>query len=104
MFNQFARRFALIASLAFFAISAPFSVAADMDKKVPMASEMIEKININTADVTQLSKIKGIGEKKAQAIIDYREANGSFKTIEDLVNVKGIGDSTLQKLKPYLSL
>lgn len=55
-------------------------------------------VNINTADAQTLSKnIKGVGLKKAQAIIDYREKNGTFKKIEDLKNVKGIGNKLLEK-------
>ena len=55
-------------------------------------------VNINTADAQSLSKnIKGIGIKKAQAIIAYREKNGVFKKIEDLKKVKGIGNKLLEK-------
>lgn len=55
-------------------------------------------VNINTADAQTLSKnIKGVGLKKAQAIIAYREENGKFKTIEDLKKVKGIGVKLLEK-------
>lgn len=55
-------------------------------------------VDINTADAQSLSKnIKGIGIKKAQAIIAYREKNGTFKTIEELTKVKGIGNKLLEK-------
>lgn len=55
-------------------------------------------VDINTADAVTLSKnIKGIGIKKAQAIIDYREKNGKFDKIEDLIKVRGIGSKLLQK-------
>ena len=55
-------------------------------------------VDINTADAVTLSKnIKGIGIKKAQAIISYREKNGKFNRIEDLVKVKGIGKKLLKK-------
>lgn len=55
-------------------------------------------VNINTADAQALSKnIKGVGLKKAQAIIAYRDANGEFKKIEDLMKVKGIGIKLLEK-------
>lgn len=55
-------------------------------------------VDINTADAITLSKnIKGIGIKKAQAIIDYREKNGKFDKIEDLIKVRGIGKKLLQK-------
>ena len=56
------------------------------------------QVNINKADAATLSaELVGVGEKKAVAIIAYREANGPFKKAADLVNVKGIGESTLVK-------
>lgn len=54
-------------------------------------------ININTADVATLASLNGIGESKAQAIIEYREANGPFASTADLANVKGIGARTVEK-------
>ena len=63
-----------------------------------------EKLNINQADLTQLQQLSGIGEKKAQAIIDYRNENGSFKTIEDLAKVTGIGEKTVEKLRDSITI
>ncbi|MBP1890450.1 competence protein ComEA [Clostridium moniliforme] len=57
------------------------------------------KININTADESELNKINGIGPSKAKAIITYREENGDFKSIEDIKNVSGIGEGTFLKIK-----
>ena len=55
-------------------------------------------VNINTADVTTLaSNIKGVGSKKAQAIIQYRKTHGAFKRVDDIVKVKGIGAKLLEK-------
>lgn len=61
-------------------------------------------ININTADLEQLKEITGIGNIKAQSIIDYREANGGFKSLEELKNVDGIGDKTFEKIKDQITL
>ncbi|MBB5321866.1 ComEA family DNA-binding protein [Marinobacter oulmenensis] len=54
-------------------------------------------VNINTADIATLAQLDGIGESKAQAIIEYRESNGPFKSAEQLSDVKGIGARTLEK-------
>ena len=62
------------------------------------------KININTADESLLTTLPGIGPSKAQAIIAYREETGSFKNIEDLTNVSGIGDKTFEKLKELIDI
>ena len=57
------------------------------------------KINLNTASKEELTKLSGIGEAKAQDIIDYRNTNGSFKTIEEIKNISGIGDALFAKIK-----
>ena len=61
-------------------------------------------ININTADEKELQNINGVGEAKAKAIIEYREENGLFTTIEDIKNVPGIGDSLFEKIKAYITV
>ena len=62
------------------------------------------KVNINRASVTELQQLSGVGQKKAEAIIQYREQNGSFKTVNDLQNVKGIGPKLLEKNRARLAL
>lgn len=66
----------------------------------PMASV----INLNKADVQTLAQLNGIGEKKAQDIIAYREAKGGFKSVDELLSVKGIGEKLLEKNRPFLSV
>jgi competence ComEA-like helix-hairpin-helix protein len=59
-------------------------------------------IDINKAPVSELITINGIGNAKAQAIIEYREKNGSFKSVDELTLVHGIGDKTLERLRPQV--
>jgi len=68
-------------------------------KDTVLTSEVTEKININSASFDQLQSLNGIGQKKAQAIIDYRNEHGSFETIEEIMNVKGIGQGIFDKVK-----
>jgi competence protein ComEA len=65
--------------------------------------ENSELININTATKEELQKINGIGESKANSIVKYREANGNFKSIEEIKNVEGIGDNLYETIKIYIT-
>lgn len=60
-------------------------------------TEKHDLININTADASELMKLKNIGEVRAAAIIEYRETNGSFRTVEELTNVSGITQSIVEE-------
>lgn len=64
-----------------------------------LAVSLFAKININTASVEELSSIKGIGTKKAEAIVKYRKSHGKFKNYDDLENVKGIGPALVDNIK-----
>lgn len=63
-----------------------------------------DKLNINTASVEELQSLNGIGETKAKAVIAYRIENGGFSSIDELLNVKGIGKSTFEKIRPYITV
>jgi len=62
-----------------------------------------ELIDINTADAMELTTLPGIGPSKANAIVEYRKAHGPFKSIEDLIKVKGIGAKTLNNIKQLIT-
>ena len=59
-------------------------------------------VNVNTATLQELEKLPGIGEARAQAILDARKQRGGFKSVDELVDVRGIGPKNLEKLRPYL--
>ena len=61
-------------------------------------------VNINTASVKELDALPGIGTKTAALIVEYRQKNGPFKKIEELMNVRGIGEKSFLKLKPHLTV
>jgi competence protein ComEA len=63
-----------------------------------------ETVDINRADLDQLETLPGIGEKIAERINAYREKNGPFKSVDDLLNVKGIGPKMLEKIRPLITV
>lgn len=70
----------------------------------PNVSVATGKLDINTATLKQLTDIPGIGQVIAQRILDYIEENGEFRSLDELLNVKGIGESRLQQLQEYLTV
>ena len=68
------------------------------------ASAAKSPININTATAAELEGLPGIGAKTAARIIEYRQKNGPFKKVEELMNVRGVGEKSFLKLKPQLTL
>ena len=71
---------------------------------VPIFIMAAEKINLNTANFEELTRLKGIGPAYAQRIIDYREKHGPFERIEDLMKVKGIGPKTFNANKDMITV
>lgn len=93
----------LAAVLAVFSLlSSQYSLANENAQETVQQS--FNLVNINDADIASLMKLVGVGESKAKAIINYRNLNGPFKSVEDLVKVKGIGKAFLKKNKRYLLL
>lgn len=73
-------------------------------KQVQDDNKITGKININTASATQLDSLSGIGPTYAQRIIEYRNTNGGFKSIDELKKVKGIGEKTFEKFKDNITI
>jgi competence protein ComEA len=81
----------------------PLSFANDIAKE-EVNKPITMQLNINTATVEQLATLKGIGTKKAQSIVQYRETNGNYQSVDGLLNVKGIGEKVLLDNKTKLSI
>ncbi len=70
----------------------------------PVTATAAAMVNINTATSDQLATIKGLGPKKAQAIVDYRKDNGAFKSVEDLKKVPGISEKLFASIQPQVTV
>lgn len=78
--------------------------ASSEEESIINSDKSSGKVNINTADMSELQSVPGIGPATAQKIIEYREHNGKFKSVEDILNVSGIGDKTLENMRPYITV
>ncbi|HUQ87335.1 MAG TPA: helix-hairpin-helix domain-containing protein [Vicinamibacterales bacterium] len=85
-------------------ISQPAFAATQSPTPVAAAEASKPAINLNTATLEQLQTLPGIGPKTAERILEYRTKSGSFKRIEDLMNVKGIGEKSFLKIKPLVAV
>jgi len=81
----------------------PQNVQNSTDLKGRIVSEK-QPLNVNLASQEELEELPGIGPVKAKAIVEFREKNGPFRTVEDLVQVPGIGKKTLEKLLPHITV
>lgn len=91
------KKWFLACALAFLLPGTPL-LAAESHQEPAQESGIEITVNVNTASAEEISTLlTGIGNKKAQAIVDYRESHGAFKTKQDLTNVKGIGSATVEK-------
>ncbi len=86
------------------ATSVSSSNVTSSESSVSQSDNSGDKVNLNTASAQELQKLNGIGQKKAEQIIAYRDQNGQFKKIEDLTQVSGIGEKTFAALKDQLTI
>ena len=94
----------LALALATFVFLSAGIIPAAAQEKPAKAAPAVATVNLNTATSAQLEGLPGVGAKAAQRIIEYRQKNGAFKKIEELMNVKGFGEKSFLKLKPYLTV
>jgi competence protein ComEA len=94
----------MIAAIAAIALSAAAAGAQGRATTAKATATAVAPVNLNTATMDQLATIPGIGVKTAERIIAYREKNGGFKKIEDLMNVSGVGEKSFLKMKPLITV
>ena len=96
-----------IALMTVLMMFAPLTVTAQQAQRptaqAPTAAEA-QTINLNTATATQIATLPGIGPKTADLIVQYRQKNGPYKKIEEIMNVRGIGEKTFLKLKNRITV
>ena len=94
----------LLAAIAAIALSASPSSAQSKAAPPKPTATAVAPVNLNTATAEQLATIPGVGPKMAERIIDYRQKNGGFKKVEDLMNVSGVGEKSFLKMKPLITV
>ena len=88
----------------FLGVHTPSSAAQTASARAAAKPAVVGTININTASVADLERLPGIGAKTAGRIVEYRQKNGPFKKIEELMNVRGVGEKNFLKLRTQISV
>jgi competence protein ComEA len=97
----------LLASLALAAVFAAHPLAQSARKAAPARADTkpaVAPINLKTASAAELEKLPGIGQKVAARIVEYRQKNGPFKKVEELMNVQGIGEKSFLQFRSQLTV
>ena len=81
-----------------------YAEGSESDKQISGGGEQDGKININRADSDQLQEIPGVGPATAQKIIEYRQSSGNFSSIEELMEISGIGEKTFAEMKDHITV
>jgi comEA protein len=103
MGNGFTRMCLVVLALSVMGPAWPTAVEAGQAQAQDAKSSGVALVNLNTATVEQLDRLPGVGPKTAALIVDYRQKNGGFKRVEDLMNVRGIGEKSFLKLRPLIT-
>ena len=93
-----------VGAILVFAVAVLALVPATARGATSQAAAPGEKVNINTAGVDELVGLPGIGKAYAERIVEYRQKNGPFKKVEDILNVRGIGEKTFERIRDRLTL
>jgi competence protein ComEA len=94
----------VFAVLVVLGLGAAATAAQDAPRRSAASSAAAAPINLNTASLAQLETVPGIGKSTAERILEYRQKNGAFKKVEDLMNVRGVGEKSFLKLKPLVTV
>ena len=94
----------MMVAIAAIALTAPTLGAQGKTPAPKPAATAAAPVNLNTATAEQLATIPGVGPKMAERIIDYRQKNGGFKKVEDLMNVSGVGEKSFLRMKPLITV
>jgi competence protein ComEA len=92
----------LACALAALVAAVPSFAAQEKGGKAKPAATVTSPVNLNTATAADLQALPGVGAATAKLIIEHREKNGGFKKVEELMNIKGIGEKSFLKLKPMV--
>jgi competence protein ComEA len=101
---MFSRLQLVTALVLVFALAGVAPAAASPAAAPKAAASEARPVDINTADTAALESVPGIGKSLSQRIIAFREKNGPFQSVDDLLKVQGVGEKSIQKLRPYLTV